>query len=180
MAFAIDEMVSALEFGGARSSLFQVKYTNPVDPNGDKKLPFMARAATLPSSILGSIEVPYFGRTTKVAGQRVYQDWLVTIINDEDFIVRQAMETWQNALNGHESNLRDSNFVAPETYKADATVTQYSKDGKELRTYKFVGMFPTDISPIQLDWGNTDVIEEFQVNFRFDYFTVSGQTGEVK
>jgi|TARA_R110002096_G_scaffold90476_1_gene205165 hypothetical protein len=179
MAFNINEFINNLAQGGARASLFQVQINNPVDASGDAKAPFMVRSASMPGSSLGFSEVPYFGRSVKVAGQRRYDDWAVTVINDEDFLVRNAMENWINALNSHEGNVRDGGFIAPSSYKVDASVTQYGKAGEALRTYKFRNLFPSDISPIGLDWGQTDVIEEFQVNFKYDYYTVEGSTGNI-
>lgn len=179
MAFNINEFINELELGGARPSLFQVKINNPVDASGDLKAPFMVRSASLPASSVGRAELPYFGRTTKVAGQRRYDDWIVTVINDEDFKVRHALENWINALNSHEGNIRDGSFVSPASYKVDATVTQYGKADNPIRTYKFRNIFPTDISPIGLDWGQTDVVEEFQVSFAVDYYQVEGSTGVI-
>lgn len=179
MAFNVSEFINNLEQGGARSSLFQVQINNPVDASADLKVPFMVRAASMPGSSIGFQELSYFGRTIKVAGQRRYDDWAVTVINDEDFKVRHAMENWINALNSHEDNLRSGAFVDPSSYKVDATITQFGKAGDKLRTYKYRGLFPVDISLIGLDWGQTDVIEEFNVTFKYDFYTVEGATGEV-
>ena len=136
----------------------------------------MARATALPTSSIGFSEIPYFGRTIKVAGQRRYDDWLITVINDEDFAVRHALEAWHNSLNSHEPNLRDSGYERPESYKRDGSVIQYSKTGDILRKYKFVGCFPSDLSAIGLDWAQADVIEEFQVNFKYDYWLLDENT----
>ena len=92
MAFNINEIRSNLALGGARPSLFQIIMNNPVDAAGDAKLPFMAQAAQIPASTVGTIEVPYFGRKIKIAGDRTFAEWTVTIINDEDFLIRNAME----------------------------------------------------------------------------------------
>lgn len=170
MAFNINSFREELEFGGARASLFSIELQNPVDSRGDDKIRFMARATAMPGSSVGFSEIPYFGRTIKVAGQRRYDDWLITVINDEDFAVRHAIEEWHNSLNSHEPNLRDPGFTRPESYKRDGAVIQYSKTGEILRKYKFVGCFPSDISGIGLDWAQSDVIEEFQVNFKYDYW----------
>ena len=99
MAFNINEIRSQLTFGGARASLFQVQFTNPANGVADIKVPFMVRAAQIPSSDLGVIEVPYFGRKIRLAGDRTFADWTVTVINDEDFLVRNAMEQWSNQIN---------------------------------------------------------------------------------
>lgn len=176
MAFNINSFREELEFGGARASLFSIELQNPVDGRGDDKIRFMARASALPTSSVGFSEIPYFGRTIKVAGQRRYDDWLITVMNDEDFAVRHALEAWHNSLNSHEPNLRDPGYQRPESYKRDGSVIQYSKSGEILRKYKFVGCFPSDISAIGLDWAQADVIEEFQVNFKYDYWLLDEST----
>ena len=171
MAFNINEMRSQLVYGGARQNLFQVRINNPANNSGDLKTPFMVQAAQIPESQLGVIPVYYFGRQMKLAGDRTFGDWTVTVLNDEDFLIRNAMEEWSNRINRLEANVRDIN-----RYKSNATVIQYAKDGTAIREYRFDGIFPSVISPIELDWGNTDQIESFQVTFTYDYWTVSGGT----
>lgn len=171
MAFNINEMRSQLVYGGARQNLFQVRINNPANASGDLKTPFMVQAAQIPESQLGVIPVFYFGRQMKLAGDRTFGDWTVTVINDEDFLIRNAMEEWSNRINRLERNVRDIN-----RYKSNATVIQYAKDGTKIREYKFNGIFPSVISPIELDWASTDQIESFQVTFSYDYWTVSGGT----
>ena len=173
MAFNINDIRSQLTLGGARPSLFQVIISNPVNPIADLKLPFLCKAAQMPaSSLLGTIEVPYFGRKLKIAGDRRFDAWAVTIINDEDFLVRNAMETWNNSINLYQQNITALGTSAPAVYKSQATVTQFGKDGTILRTYQFNGIFPDQISPIDLSWNATDEIEEFQVSFQYDTFEV--------
>lgn len=172
MAFNINDIRSQLTLGGARPSLFQVIISNPVNPIADLKLPFLCKAANLPGSTLGTIEVPYFGRKLKIAGDRRFDSWAVTIINDEDFLVRNAMETWNNSINLYQQNITALGSSAPSVYKSQATVTQFGKDGTILRTYQFNGIFPDQISPIDLSWNATDEIEEFQVSFQYDTFEV--------
>jgi hypothetical protein len=170
MAFSINEFKSQLVGGGARSALFQVQITNPILGVADFKIPFMVKAAAIPESTTGVIPVPYFGRIIKYAGDRQFGAWDVTIINDEDFAVRNAMEAWSNAINTHITNFRS----APFDYKAQAQVTQYGKDGTVLREYTFEGLFPTTISPIALSWQDQDTIEEFGVTFEYDLWRISG------
>jgi hypothetical protein len=164
-------MRSQLVYGGARQNLFQVRINNPANASGDLKTPFMVQAAQIPESQLGVIPVFYFGRQMKLAGDRTFGDWTVTVINDEDFLIRNAMEEWSNRINRLERNVRDIN-----RYKSNATVVQYGKDGTRIREYRFDGIFPSVISPIELDWATTDQIESFQVTFSYDYWTVSGGT----
>jgi len=173
MSFNINEFKSQLTGGGARPTLFQVQITNPILANADFKLPFMVKTAALPGSSVGSYVVPYFGRQIKYAGDRRFDNWQVTIINDEDFAIRNAMEAWSNAINSHDSNTR----ALPQNYKSNAIVTQYSKDGNALRTYVFEGLHPIDIDPISLNWEQTDSIEEFGVSFQYDLWRVEGTTG---
>jgi hypothetical protein len=173
MAFNINEFKSQLVGGGARPTLFQVQITNPVTGIADLKVPFMVKTAALPASTLGSYVVPYFGRQVKYAGDRTFEDWPVTIINDEDFLVRNAMETWSNAINTHDSNARS----LPQDYKSNAIVTQFGKDGSLLRTYVFEGIYPVSVDAIPLSWEATDSIEEFGVTFQYDMWRVEGTTG---
>jgi len=173
MAFNINEFKSQLTGGGARPTLFQVQITNPILATADVKLSFMVKTAAIPGSSVGGFGVPYFGRIVKYAGDRVFEPWPVTVINDEDFAVRNAMEAWSNAINSHDSNTR----ALPQTYKSNGIVTQYSKDGRALRTYVFEGMYPSTIDSIPLSWAETDTIEEFGVTFEYDLWRVEGITG---
>lgn len=174
MAFNVNEIRSQLTLGGARQSLFQVTIQNPANSVADIKVPFMVRTAQIPASDLGVIEVPYFGRKVRLAGDRTFGDWTVTVINDEDFLIRNAMEEWSNKINSLQGNLRTFGAASPLLYKANAQVTQYSKTGVPIRTYQFNGIFPSVISPIDLDWNATDQIEEFTVTFQYDWWEVSG------
>lgn len=173
MAFNINEFKSQLVGGGARPTLFQVQITNPILSVADFKVPFMVKTAALPGSNLGVYAVPYFGRFVKYAGDRTFDDWTVTIINDEDFLIRNAMESWMNAINSHDSNTR----ALPQSYKSNAIITQYSKDGRALRTYIFEGIHPVSVEPIQMGWENQNTIEEFNVTFQYDLWKVEGSTG---
>lgn len=177
MAQNINEIRAALQFGGARPSQFDVTIvpTNPALTLGLENLRFFCRAASLPSSTVGVVDVPYFGRKIKVAGDRVFEDWTVTVINDEDFLIRNAMERWVSFINSPEGNLASSNV--PLEYKGIGLVRQHSKAGGVIRTYNINGLFPTVVSAIDVDWDATDQIEEFQVTFALDYsYPESGNT----
>jgi len=178
MAFNVNEIKAQLEYGGARPTLFQVQIINPVEPAGDLKTPFLVNAAQIPEATIGVIEIPYFGRKVKIAGDRTFAPWSVQIINDEDFLIRNAMETWQNAVNSLQGNLRTTGSSGASSYKSDAIVSQYGKTGDLVRQYKFVGIFPTLISNIQLSWEAVDEFERFDVEFQYDYWqVVDGITG---
>jgi hypothetical protein len=176
MAFNVNDIKAQLEFGGARPSLFQVQIINPIDATGDLKTPFMVRSSQIPEATLGTVLIPYFGRQVKVAGDRTFAPWSVTIMNDEDFLIRNAMETWTNAINSFQGNVRTTGSSSPTDYKSDALVNQYNKQGDLIRQYKFVGIFPTLIAPIALDWEAVDQIQNFEVEFQYDYWEVSGGT----
>lgn len=174
MAFNINFFQGALKFGGARPSLFQVNITNPVDVISDIQVPFLCKAAAIPASSITPIPVRYFGREIKLAGTRTFPEWTVTVINDEDFAIRNALEKWSASINTHEGNLRDFGSGSPVLYKSDAQVTQFAKTGLPLRVYNFVGIFPTEIGQIDLNWDSGDQIEEYPVTFQYDYWNVSG------
>lgn len=180
MAFNVAEFRSQMTGDGARPNLFSVSLTFPSFVNGaveaSRKVTFMAKAAQLPGSSMGQVPVYYFGREMKFVGNRSFADWTITIINDEDFTVRNTMERWMNSLNSHTGNVRDVNAASPSGYSVDAEVIQYGKTGNELKKYNFVGMFPVDLTPIALDWGSNDTIEEFDVTFAYQYWTAAEST----
>ena len=165
---------NGLIWGGARPSLFEVLLAPPAGigietTTSAARLAFTCRAAELPEMTMSQIEIPYFGRKIKVAGERTFADWSITIMNDEDFIVRSMFEAWSNAMNRIVSNVRDIG-ISREQYKADLEVIQYSKEGAAIRSYILVGAFPTQIGAIDLDWDSTNTVETFAVNFAYDYW----------
>jgi hypothetical protein len=174
MAFNINDIRSNLSLGGARGNLFQVTFNNPANSIADIKVPFLVRAAQIPESSIGVVEVPYFGRRIRLAGDRTFGDWSVTVINDEDFLIRNAIEEWSNRINSLQTNIRSFGSAAPLLYKSTAEVTQFSKTGVPIRVYKFNGIFPSSITSIDLNWADTDSIEEFSVTFQYDWWEVSG------
>lgn len=184
MPFNISSFKSnGLVYGGARPSLFQVFLSVPtgigIDNVSVDKFRFLCKTAELPESNLSSIDIPYFGRRIKVAGERSFNDWSVTIMNDEDFSVRSMFETWSNAMNRLVSNVRDPS-VSAEQYKTDLEVIQYGKDGSEIRSYQFIGAFPTAIGSIALNWDSANSIEEFGVTFAYDYWVPAIESSDKK
>ena len=177
MAFNVTEFRSNMVGDGARPNLFQVNLAFPLIADNaavaGQKITFMAKTAQLPGSSVGTVPVYYFGRELKFAGNRTFPDWSLQIINDEDFVIRDALESWMNQINSHQSNIRNVNANNPVNYTVDAHVTQYGKTGNTLKQYDFVGLFPIDIAPIDLDWGSNDTIEEYSVTFAYQYWTAS-------
>ena len=179
MAFSINDVQANFRFEGARNTLFKASITNPINSSADQVTEYLVSAAALPESRLGNIGVPYFGRVVNFAGDRTYEPWTVTVMNDEDFKVRNALEEWSNAINKRVENKRSELAAANHNYKSTATVTQLSKTGKELRTYRLNGVYPADISDIRLDWGDFNAFERFNVTFVYDYWEIvnAGLTG---
>lgn len=173
MAFNVNQFRSEMIGDGARPNLFQVEMAFPVfsaPGNAQRKLTFMCKTASLPGSTVNSVTANYFGRELKFAGNRTFADWSVTIINDEDFAIRKAFERWLGGLNSHLPNLRTPAGLAPVSYQVDATVTQFGKTGNELKKYKLIGVFPTDLAAIDLDWGSNDSIEEYSVSLSYQWW----------
>jgi hypothetical protein len=168
--FKVSEFRENMIGDGARPNLFEIFVSIP-ERNGSGAsgdLVFKAKSGQLPGSTIGTVTQSYFGRELKFAGNRTFADWTITIINDEDFKIRNAMESWMNSINSHESNLRTTG--QGQQYATDAKVFQYRKDGKLAKQYDFVGLFPIDLSPIELDWGTNDSIEEFTVTFAYQWW----------
>ena len=174
MTFNVAEFRANMIGDGARPNLFKVSLTFPtIAENGtaaSQKTTFMAKSAQLPGSTIGTVPVYYFGRELKFAGNRTFTDWTLQIINDEDFAIRNALESWMNSINSHAGNVRSGAAINPSSYSVDAIVTQYGKSGQELKSYKFVGLFPVDVAAIDLDWGSNDSIEEYAATFAFQYW----------
>lgn len=173
MAFNVSQFRSQMQFDGARPNLFDVQMVFPgfANPgNASTKMRFMCKGAQLPGSTLGVVPVQYFGREVKVAGNRTFTEWTVTVMNDEDFVIRNAFERWMNGINSHRFNTRASTLRNPNSYTADAEVLHYGKAGDTIKKYKFIGMFPQDLAPIDLDWGNNDSMEEFTVTLAYQWW----------
>ena len=175
MAFNVNQFAGALKGGGARNALFQVFIQNPVNAVGDISVPFMCKSAQIPAATLGTVELQYFGRAIKIAGNRTYAEWAPTIINDESYDIRNALEEWSNAINTFQGNSRGFGTSSPSEYKSTAQVQQYDQLGTVIREYTFVGLFPSEVGTIDLAW-ETEGIEEFSATFQYDYWQVSGGT----
>jgi hypothetical protein len=177
MAFNINEIRANLQFGGARPTLFDVVIALPNTISGDlSRLQFLCSATSLPATELGMIQVPYFGRKYKIAGDRTFAPWQVTILNDEDFTLRDTFENWNYQINLFQGNIQNAGSGRPGDYKSTALVTQYSKQGEPIRQYTFEGIFPETVTAIDLDWNANDTIEQFQVQFQYDFFAIDGST----
>jgi hypothetical protein len=187
----ISDFKSQLTGGGARPNLFEVNVTFPgsvelgiqQDGSGDfndDKFRFLCKAAALPASNVAPIDVPFRGRILKVAGDRTFDTWTVTIINDEDFNHRRAFEAWMQNVAQYENH---SGLTNPSDYMGQASVYQLGRGASEtqiisannvsaniLAQYKFVDIFPTNISQIDLSYDTSDTIEEFTVEFQINYF----------
>jgi len=169
----ITDFKSKLTGGGARPNLFEVvlafpSLVSPVNENEVlQKSRFLVKAAALPASTIAPVEIPFRGRILKVAGDRTFETWTITVINDTDFMIRSAMEKWMNTIN----KLEDATGITnPVDYQSDALVHQLDRDGSTLRSYKFKSIFPTNISTIDLSYETTDTIEEFTVEMQVHYW----------
>ena len=162
---------SKLAGGGTRPNLFEVEIAFPnetqIDNDTKEKSRFLIKAAALPASNITPIDVNFRGRILKIAGDRTFDTWTVTVLNDVDFSIRSAFEKWMNLINKMEDNTGEQD---PAIYQPDAYVHQLDRDGSTLRTYKFHDVFPTQVSQIDLSYETTDAIEEFSVEFQVQWW----------
>ena len=162
---------SKLAGGGTRPNLFEVEIAFPnetaIDNDTKEKSRFLIKAAALPASNITPIDVNFRGRILKIAGDRTFDTWTVTVLNDVDFSIRYAFEKWMNLINKMEDNTGEQD---PAVYQPDAYVHQLDRDGSTLRTYKFHDVFPTQVSQIDLSYETTDAIEEFTVEFQVQWW----------
>jgi hypothetical protein len=167
----ITDFKSKLTGGGARPNLFEVELAFPesisVDNDVKDKSRFLVKAAALPASNITPIDINFRGRILKIAGDRTFDTWTITVINDTDFAIRSAFEKWMNVIN----KLSDATgFNDPAEYQEDAFVHQLDRDGSTLRTYKFFDIFPTNISQMDLSYETIDTVEEFTVELQVLYW----------
>lgn len=173
MPFNVNDFRASLVDDGARASLFEVMMTLPPVLGSAPLSPdiiFKARATSLPGDAISSIEIPYFGRTIKVAGTRSFPDWSFQVINDENFTIRNNLEIWLSQINSHVNNLRNPAARSGVLYQSQAYVTQYAKTGEIIKQYMINGAFPVDVAAIDLDWASGDQIEEYGVTFAYQWW----------
>tara|TARA_Y100001936_G_C15843715_1_gene543426 strand:- start:185 stop:763 length:579 start_codon:yes stop_codon:yes gene_type:complete len=160
---------------GVRPNMFQVDISFPGSVEADQTLvSYMCKSAVLPASNIGVIEVPFRGRTVKIAGDRTFDNWSATFINDKEMKSRSYFEQWLNQINTHKENT--AQIIDPTAYGRSLVVRQLEKDnsqaGDELRSYKLWYAFPISTSAIDLAYDSNDQIEEFSVEFQYSYWTV--------
>ena len=190
----LDQFKGRMLGGGARPNLFECELFFPSDsiPVGttedalSDKTRFLVKAANLPASTLGVIDIPFRGRNLKIAGDRTFDPWTITVINDSDFIVRTAFERWMNLINKHEDNAGKNN---PVDYQKEVYVKQFGRAATNgatptsatqipvLKQYKFYGVFPTSVSDITLSYDSSDTIEEFTVDLQVQWWDALDPSG---
>ena len=173
----ISNFKSKLTGGGTRANLFEVVLTFPDAAQPDQevleKSRFLVKGANLPASNVAQIDIPFRGRILKIAGDRTFDTWTVTIINDTDFAIRSAFENWMNTINRLTDN---TGLVNPADYQSDAYVYQLDRDGSTLRSYRFYDTFPTQVGPIELSY-DAQGIQEFTVELQVQYYEAIKGTG---
>ena len=179
----LSQFKSTLLGGGARPNLFEVELTTlPSGITWDAEVfRYLCKAAALPASNIAQIDVPFRGRIFKVAGDRTFDVWQITVINDEDFKIRTAFEEWMDQISKLDNNMGATD---PSAYMTNATVYQLGRGSQKssrdnsgssnavLKEYEFVDIFPTAISAIDLSYDTSDAIEEFTVDFQVQSFTM--------
>ena len=176
MAFSVSDFkTKGIRKGGARSALFAVElhYTTTIS-NSSLQSNFLIKGASIPASSVGAYDVFFQGKAIKVAGDRTFDTWETTIINDEDFALRKVLEKWIDLISDPKLNTRDTKFASVNKkegenagYKKDIKVIQYNKNGSEGPHYHFRGAFPTALSAIALDWASAD-IQEYTCTWTYD------------
>lgn len=164
--------------GGARPNQFYVQLTFPsyvgLGVVAGQQAQFLCRSAQLPASTIEPITTLYRGRPVQFAGERTFQPWTVSIYNDTSFNIRNALEVWQNGIQNYNTTLGKTN---PRDYQVDLSVFQLDRSGAIIKSYKFIDSMPVNIGPIQLDFDQQNQIEQFDVEFTYNYFTSNTTSG---
>ena len=173
----IEQFKGVLKGGGVRPTMFQVSLSFPEDvvsdglsADGDRRVTFLCKGTTLPPSTIGEIQIPFRGRQLKVAGDREFGDWGVTIINDDSFLIKNAMEKWSEKIQRHNYALGETQLA---DYFSDGYVRQLDRDATVLRTYAFRGIWPKNIDEIALSFDADNSVEEYNVTFAMQYWTAT-------
>lgn len=175
MDISIHSFTSNFKGGGARTNLFYIQLTNPVDSSQDALIINRAKAAQLPAWTTNELSTKFMGRSTYYSGVRTYQPWTVTILEDSDYKVRNTLESWQNWINLANENIRGFSLETDDQYKSVGNAYLLDKLGQTVREYTFYGLWPQSVGSSNLSW-DEDNIMHYDVTFRFDYFEVSGGT----
>ena len=166
----VSDFISKLKGGGARANQFKVTMPFPgfAAVGGEtESMAFLCSATTLPASTLGEITVPFRGRNIYMAGDREFETWSTTIINDTDFLIRNGIERWSNGINNMSDN---EGLVNPVDYQVDAFVDHLDRNGNTVKSYTLRGVFPTIVAPIELTYDEQTAIEQFDVTFNYQFF----------
>lgn len=163
----IDKLKGALTGGGARANYFEVVIPT-LGGNLTAEEGFLVKAAQLPASIIAPITVPFRGRQLQIAGDRTFEPWNITVLNDTNFSIRDKMESWMNGINQHASN---KSTQEEDDYYKDAIVRQLDRQGNVVKEYNFIGIWPSNVSAIDLSYDSENTIEEFTVEFQVTYWT---------
>lgn len=168
MSFKVDDFKAKLSGGGARPNLFKATLNFPGYAGGNTELTsFMCKAAQLPGSVVGQIDVPFRGRQLKVAGDRTFENWTVTILNEDAFSIRNSFERWMNGINEHRQG---TGLLNPTDYQADLIIDQLNRADEVIKSYTIRGAFPVNVAAIDLSYETVDALEEFTVEFAFQYW----------
>ena len=172
----INEFKSRLRGGGARANQFKVTLPFPgyAAVGGETSdLAFLCSATALPGQTVGQVAIPFRGRILNIAGDRTFEPWTITVLNDTDFKLYRAFERWMNGIN----NMTDNEGIAnPADYQVDGFVDQLDRNGNTLKSYTYRGLYPEALANIPLSYGTNDAIETFDVTFRYQYFETDTTT----
>ena len=179
MSQGISQFKGQFSGGGARPNLFKVamQFPGSVGVNAPQLSEYLIKAASLPGSVVGEINVPYRGRKMKIAGDRTFANWTVTIYNDTDMFLRNAFESWMSLIGQNAANISTAS-PALDGYMVDLAVYQLDRQEQVTKSYKFIDAWPVNIQDIPLDFDTNDAIEEFTVEFAYQYWVspADGQT----
>jgi hypothetical protein len=166
----INDFKAKLAGGGARANQFKVTMPFPgyAQVGGEiEDLAFLCTTTTIPAMSVGNINVPFRGRQIKIAGDRTFADWSITVLNDTNFKLRNAFERWQNGINNMTDN---EGLTNPVDYQVDCFVDHLDRNGNTIKSYTLRGLFPTAISAIDLNYDEAAAVEEFTATFNYQYF----------
>lgn len=184
MSFNIDTFLSNMGVGGARSNIFEASISMKGIQGDATNFQYLCKGISIPAQTIGNVIVNYQGRQIKYPGNKTFDDFTTTIINDEGYKIRNKVESWLKQINDHEENVRASAMANRSGYVADMKLQPYNRAGSVATTFNFINCFPVSLDAVDVAWDQNDAIMEFNVTWAFDYWTnpmstTVGSTAEV-
>lgn len=172
--------------GGTRLNRFTVEgNVGPGTSTTNRLTPFHVRSASIPEATIGPVSVNYRGRTVTYSGDRVYQPWQITVLDDhaggqsDPQNLFKMFHDWHDQINSHTGNITtfETGIDLSSLWSDVWTVKQYRLNCDSAlygRAFKLFNVWPIGIGPLVLDMSQDNVLASFAVTLVYSHYTYEG------